>query len=187
MSCRALVDGELATVRVRFADVELEELARSEGLYGQARDQFLTRLTREVRRALDRDDVDVADVSWTPTASIELAVVLTVAKLVIEVGSLLGALETIRRVVPDVARDGVAGWLGRSVVADPGRLEVGEGLLVAKVVQDADADPAPAQAAAAAGKTQPFDVSQLAGFAAIALATVGLTVLIVVLGVNALS
>lgn len=160
MSTMVTVAGELATMRIRLHEpafgpssgfVEIlhpEEFARGDRprdpeLLLKAIEDDAGRDARTALGAATRIDDLESSVAWR-AGSLEVTVVLSVAKLVIDAGAFLAGLRELRRLVPRTVRERVAEWLGRPVAADVARLELGAGAFDASVV----ADPAPALPAA---------------------------------------
>lgn len=204
MSTTVIVAGEIATVRVRLEETGPyldhpgpgfpEILGRDPGSGRPDRSEpepFFARDPEELRLALENEIEEIvrkalgatagasdvqAKVRWR-AGSLDVSVVLEVAKLVIEIGAFLGALREIRRLVPAALRARVAEWVGRPVAADVERLEVGEGLLEMTVKP-------PADAVVAADDPAGGSIGELAGYGLSALAVLLVVATAVIAGAH---
>lgn len=186
MSSRIVVDGDLATVRMRLNETSrpashgfevllVESPAPGEGERpAELRKSLESRLTTAARAHLGSGAT--VSVTWQ-RGSLEVAAVIAVAKVVIEIGAFLSALREIRDTFPGITRAAVEEWIGQPVAADPARLEVADGMLDGAAAEEAKAG---------GGGGGGLGLAELGANAALALAVIAIVVVLVVVGVNQL-
>lgn len=188
MACTLEVEGEIATVRATLVELgsrDFHDLFDQPEHSGEAAtapasavawlsDRLSEELTTSARELLG-DGVEVR--VQLERGSLEvIAVLLAIGKLVIEVGSLLGALRELRALVPDRARGAVAGMVTGRVAVESTDVILGAGGLAAQV----------AGGAAAAAPATGLSSQDLWRLAATAVVTLAVTVGLVILGVAVL-
>jgi hypothetical protein len=164
MASHVVIEGEIA--RARFVLAKLPHTIDLEA----RRPEMETDLTAAARERLEGEGVQ-ADLTFE-RGSIEIVVLLTATKIVMEIGALLSALREIRGAFRKI----IADHLG--AIPDSERLEFGEDMLLGKSEDEKSA---------AAADESAFSLDELVLTALMALLVIAVTVGLVILGVNELS